>query len=95
MVKIKDIFVNKEKQTIFVKWENGETTKVTCDPADKWDLEKGVAIAIAKFYLGNNYNGGELFKRYLKKAERSEKIAEKNAKNKVVRKVKKDEAKSK
>jgi len=85
MVKIKDVFVNKEKQTIVVKWENGETTKVTCDPADKWDIEKGVAIAIAKFYLGNNFNAGELFKRYLKKAERSEALAKKETK-KVVKK---------
>lgn len=68
MVKIENIYVNEKKRTIVVKWYSGETTKVTCAPDDTWDLEKGVAMAIAKYYLGNDYHAGELFQRYLKKA---------------------------
>ena len=68
MVKIENIYVNEKKRTIVVKWYSGETTKVTCAPDDTWDLEKGVAMAIAKYYLGNDYHAGDLFQRYLKKA---------------------------
>lgn len=79
MVKIENIYVNEKKRTIVVKWYSGETTKVTCAPDDTWDLEKGVAMAIAKYYLGNDYHAGDLFQRYLKKATIS---ASKNTDNK-------------
>ena len=64
--KIKDIYVNKKKQTIVIKWETNETTKVTCDPKDKWDLEKGIMAAITKYVLGNNYNAYNVLDKYIK-----------------------------
>lgn len=64
--KIKDIYVNKEKRTIVIKWETNETTKVTCDPSDKWDLEKGIMAAITKYVLGNNYNAYNVLEKYIK-----------------------------
>lgn len=86
---IKDIYVNKEKGTIVAKWDNGSTTKVTCMQEDTWDLEKGVAMLIAKYYLGNNYNAGEVFNRYLKKAIISENKDTKSKKKQSTTKTKK------
>jgi len=42
------IFVNEAKRTIAIKWTDGKVTKAICDPQDKFDLEKGVLVALAK-----------------------------------------------
>ena len=64
--KIKGIYANENNRTLVIKWETGEVTKVTCDEEDTFDLENGLARAIAKYVLGNNYNAGTIFNKYLK-----------------------------
>ena len=64
--KIKGIYANENNRTLVIKWETDEVTKVTCDEKDTFDLENGLARAIAKYVLGNNYNAGTIFNKYLK-----------------------------
>ena len=64
--KIKGIYANENNRTLVIRWETDEVTKVTCDEEDTFDLETGLARAIAKYVLGNNYNAGTLFNKYLK-----------------------------
>ena len=64
--KIKGIYANENNRTLVIKWETDEVTKVTCDEEDTFDLENGLARAIAKYVLGNNYNAGTIFNKYLK-----------------------------
>lgn len=44
------VFVNNKKKTTVIKWADGELTKATCDKEDKYDLEKGVMVAMLKKY---------------------------------------------
>lgn len=78
--KIEKIYANKEKGTIVIKWQTGETTKVTCHKTDKWDLEKGIMAAITKYVLGNNYNSYTTLEKYIKsvKVENKNKKVDKN-----------------
>lgn len=64
--KIRGIYANENNRTLVIKWETDEVTKVTCDEEDTFDLENGLARAIAKYVLGNNYNAGTIFNKYLK-----------------------------
>lgn len=63
--KIENIYANKEKGTIVIKWQDNTSTKVTCDPKDTWDIEKGIAMAVAKKALGNNYNAYTILHKYI------------------------------
>lgn len=67
--KVKDIYVNMEKETIVIKWQTGEQTKVTCQKGDKFDLEKGIAMAITKYVLGNNFYSYNVLDKYIKSAK--------------------------
>lgn len=67
--KVKDIYVSMEKQTIVIKWQTGEQTKVTCQKGDKFDLEKGIAMAITKYVLGNNFYSYNVLDKYIKSAK--------------------------
>lgn len=70
---IKGIYANENNRTLVIKWETEEVTKVTCDEEDTFDLENGLARAIAKYVLGNNYNAGTIFNKYLKSIKLTEK----------------------
>lgn len=48
-----------------VFWSDGTKTVVKCDPRDEFDPEKGLAMAIAKKSLGNNYKYYEVFERFI------------------------------
>jgi len=69
--KIESIYANKEKGTIVIKWQTGETTKVTCHESDTWDLEKGIMACITKYVLGNNYNAYSMLDKYIKSVKYS------------------------
>lgn len=60
-VEIADVIFN-DPATI-VKWTDGTKTVVKCD-GDKFDQEKGLAMAIIKKMLGNTGNYYELFREY-------------------------------
>jgi len=65
---IKNVRFN-EPATI-VYWEDGTKTVVVCQEGDIYDEEKGLAMAIAKKALGNNYAAGGRFKKAFKNAIR-------------------------
>jgi hypothetical protein len=48
---IKDVIFN--APATIVKWDDGTKTIVKCGDGDKYDKEKGLALAIAKKYYGN------------------------------------------
>ena len=47
---VEAIYINADKKVIVLKWNDGETTKAVCDPQDKFDIEAGVFLALAKRY---------------------------------------------
>lgn len=65
---IKNVIFN-EPATI-VYWEDGSKTVVICQEGDIYDEEKGLAMAISKKALGNNYAAGGRFKKAFKNAIR-------------------------
>ena len=48
-----------------VLWRDGTKTVVKCQPGDTYDAEKGLALCIAKKYLGNKGNFNEVFKEWI------------------------------
>ena len=61
--KIKDVIFN-DPATI-VLWRDGTKTVVKCQEGDTYDKEKGLALCIAKKYLGNKGNFNEVFKKWI------------------------------
>jgi len=47
---VEAIYINADKKVIVLKWIDGETTKAVCGPQDKFDIEAGVFLALAKRY---------------------------------------------
>lgn len=60
---IKKVIFNDPATVIL--WKDGSKTVVKCGEHEKYDPEKGFAMALAKRYLGNMGNYYELFKRHL------------------------------
>lgn len=50
-----------------VLWSDGTKTVVKCGPEDKFDTEKGLAMAIVKKMAGNDNHFHKVFKQYAKK----------------------------
>lgn len=73
-----------------VKWSDETKTVVKCGPEDKYDKEKGLAMAVAKKYYGNDNDGWyEKLSRWLKekskpKPKSKEKPKEKEKKSQEV-----------
>lgn len=61
---IKEVIFNGPATIIL--WGNGDKTVVKCRLGDEFDFEKGLAMAISKYVLGNNYEYYNTFKHYLK-----------------------------
>ena len=59
---IKDVLFN-EPATI-VYWENGDKTVVKTQAGEKFDKEKGLAMAILKYYGGNDSSYFKVFRKY-------------------------------
>lgn len=60
---IKDVIFN--NPATIVIWSDGSKTIVKCQPGDEYNKETGLAMCIAKKYLGNKGNFNEVFKRYI------------------------------
>ena len=60
---IKEVIFN-DPATI-VMWCDGTKTVVKCQPGDEYNKETGLAMCIAKKYLGNKGNFNEVFKKYI------------------------------
>jgi hypothetical protein len=67
---IKKVIFN-DPATIIL-WGNGDKTVVKCRLGDEFDPEKGLAMAISKYVLGNNYEYYNTFKHYLKPYSKKE-----------------------
>lgn len=52
-------------------WKDGTKTIVKCQPDDKFDPEKGIALCFMKRALGNGGNFNNVFKKEIKKEVRS------------------------
>lgn len=65
---IKKVIFN-EPATI-VLWGDGTKTVVKTQNGDEYDPEKGLAMAISKRTLGNDYSYYNVFKKWLKKHDR-------------------------
>lgn len=48
-----------------VIWSDKTKTVVKCQPGDAYDREKGLALCIAKKFLGNKGSFNNVFKKYL------------------------------
>lgn len=64
---IEEVIFN--KPATIVKWKDGTKTVVRAQGKDKYDPEKGLAIAIAKKALGNKHEYYNVFKHWLKKCK--------------------------
>jgi hypothetical protein len=53
-----------------VLWSDGTKTVVKCGPEDTFDMEKGLAMAIAKKMAGNDNRFHKVFKQYPKKKKK-------------------------
>lgn len=60
-----------------VLWTDNTKTVVKCGKNDTYDLEKGLALCIAKKYLGNEGNYNNVFKEWLPEPEE---VSEKSVK---------------
>lgn len=65
---IKNVIFNPPATIIF--WSDGAKTVVKCQGDDSFDPEKGMAMAIAKRYLGNKYSYYNPIKKWTKKYEK-------------------------
>lgn len=52
-----------------VMWSDGTKTVVKCQPGDTYSKETGLALCIAKKYLGNKGNFNEVFKKWIPEDE--------------------------
>ena len=48
-----------------ILWKSGEKTVVKCGPNEEFDKEKGLAMALCKYILGNKGNFNEFFKKFM------------------------------
>lgn len=67
---IKDVIFN--NPATIVLWADGTKTVVKAEN-EEFDPEKGLAMAIAKKALGNNYGYYDIFKKYVGKYEKKQK----------------------
>ena len=60
---IKDVIFNDPATIVF--WTDGTKTVVKCQPGETFDPEKGLAMAISKRVLGNDYGYYETFAKHI------------------------------
>jgi hypothetical protein len=69
--KIKKVYFN--KPVTVVLWEDGTKTVVKCQPGERYDAEKGLAMAISKKALGNTSKWYDTLKKELENAPKPKK----------------------
>lgn len=62
---IKKVIFNDPATIVF--WKDGTKTVVKTHDGDKFDKMTGLAMALSKKYLGNNYDYYKVFKRWIEK----------------------------
>lgn len=72
---MKKVYLNSITKVIFndpatiVFWRDGTKTVVKCNPEDKFDPEKGLAMACMKKLFGNNGFYNDIFRKWLPEEE--------------------------
>lgn len=72
---IKEYYMNNITKVVFndpatiVFWNDGSKTVVKCNPEDKFDPEKGLAMACMKKLFGNNGFYNDIFRKWLPEEE--------------------------
>lgn len=66
--RIKKVIFNNPATIVF--WTDGTKTVVTCGKEDTFDPEKGLAMAISKYFFGNAGWFNDVFKKYLPEKNR-------------------------
>lgn len=61
--KIKRVIFNKPATIVF--WANGDKTVVKCQKGEKYDKEKGLAMAVSKYIYGNKSNFNNIFEKFI------------------------------
>lgn len=69
---IKNVIFNDPATIVF--WVDGTKTVVKCQEGDIYDPEKGLAMAISRKALGNRHDYYNVFKKWLKKAEKKKDV---------------------
>lgn len=71
---IRNIYVNESEKVIVVVFKDGEKQIVKCSPDDEFDIEVGVALAIARYCFGSKTQ----FRKFIQKNAKfkKEKVAE-------------------
>ena len=67
-LEIKKVIFNEPATIVF--WSNGDKTIVKCQPGDTFDKEKGLALAITKYFFGNKSNYNKVIKKYTENGEK-------------------------
>jgi hypothetical protein len=70
-LKIKEVIFN-DPATIVI-WSDGTKTVVKCQPNDVYSKETGLAMCIAKKFLGNKGNFNKVFKKFIEDYDPREK----------------------
>ena len=65
----KQVFVNEKKRTITVLFDNGEAETVTCAKEDEFNVETGIAMAIATYFSLGKPRFHAIMERLVKKAK--------------------------
>lgn len=73
-LKIKKVIFNNPATIVF--WSDDTKTVVKAGPNDAFDPEKGLAMAISKKVLGNNYKAYGRFKKWLPKEYKEPKLSD-------------------
>lgn len=74
--KIKNVIFNNPATIVF--WVDGTKTVVKCGKDDKFDPEKGLAMAISKYFFDNAGYYNDVFKKWIPKKETVEVDGDKN-----------------
>ena len=71
--RIKTVIFN-DPATVVI-WKDGTKTVVKCQPGDTYSKETGLALCIAKKFLGNKGNFNDVFKKWIPEDEPNEEVA--------------------
>lgn len=71
-IKIKNVIFNDPATIVF--WSDGTKTVVKCQPGDKFDPEKGLAMAITKKTMGNTGSYYNVFEKWIKEEKSDDEV---------------------
>ena len=67
--RIEKIYVNIDKRLVIVKWVDGSSTKVKCQPDDDFSVDIGVALAYCYKFFGSKTKFRKTISEHVKEVE--------------------------